>query len=119
GFTKGESKGPDETTTAAYVLHHVKQGADKPSWSKQYISAGERPYTGGYVWGIPPPLYAGSAIQCLSWLGDRLLVCPEAMEPVRCLNPDTGTEIWQVDRLWEFQRGFIGPSVWSHFISRF
>jgi ankyrin repeat protein len=117
--TKGASKAPDETTTAAYVLRHFKEGADKSSWSKQYISAGERPYTGGYVWGIPPPLYARSGIQCLLWLGDRLLVCPEAMEPIRCLNPDTGTEIWQVDRLWEFQRGFIGPSVWSHFINRF
>lgn len=41
------------------------------------------------------------------------------MQPVYCLNPDTGTEIWRLDRAWEFQRGFIGPSVWKHYIGRF
>jgi len=26
---------------------------------------------------------------------------------------------WKLERVWEFRRGFIGPSVWSHYLSRF
>ena len=103
----------------AYQLCLFKEGADKPAWTNQFPSAGERPYTGVYVWGIPAPQYARSDLQRLSWMGERLLVCPEAMQPIFCLNPDTGTELWRVDRVWEFQPGFIGPSVFSHYISRF
>jgi hypothetical protein len=103
----------------AYNLCLFKEGEIKPIWTRQFRSEEERPYTGGYLWGIPSPLYAGSTLQRLSWLGERLLVCPEAMQPIYCLNPDTGSEIWHVERLWEFRRGFVGPSVWSHFISRF
>ena len=103
----------------AYEVRCFASDATKPVWSKVFPAAGERRYTGGYLWGIPPPQYAGSAIQHLTWLGDRLLVCAEAMQPILCLNGDTGSEIWRLERPWEFQRGFIGPSVWSHFISRF
>jgi ankyrin repeat protein len=103
----------------AYSLSFLDEGGAEPIWTKQFPSEGERPYTGGYVWGIPAPLYAGSSLRRLSWLGERLLVCPESMQPIYCLNPDTGSEIWHLERMWEVQRGFIGPSVWSHFISRF
>jgi ankyrin repeat protein len=52
-------------------------------------------------------------------MGDRLLVCAEAVQPILCLNRDTGTQLWRLDRPWEFERGFIGPSVWQHYIGRF
>ena len=104
---------------AIYNLCLFRSGAISPVWTARFPAASQRPYTGGYLWGIPPPLYAGSDLQCLSRLGERLLVCPEAMQPVYCLDPDTGVEIWRVEHLWEYQRGFIGPSVWSHYISRF
>jgi ankyrin repeat protein len=119
GLTKDESKTTWEDVMAAYVVSFFKEGATNPAWSKQFSSTGERPHPGAYLWGIRGPRYASSSISPLSWMGDRLLVCPEGMQPLRCLNPETGSEIWQVDRVWEFQRGFIGPSVWAHYISRF
>jgi ankyrin repeat protein len=119
GLARKPAAKAGQDTVAAYNLCLFRVGAETPAWSKQFISEGERPYTGGYLWGIPPPLYASSDLQRLSWMGERLLVCPEALQPVYCLNPDTGSEIWRVERLWEFRRGFIGPSVWSHYISRF
>jgi hypothetical protein len=97
----------------------AEKGLAKPIWAKMFPILGERGYTGGYVWGIRPAGYAASAIQRLSWMDDRLLVCAEAVQPILCLNGDTGKELWQLERPWEFQRGFVGPSVWSHFISRF
>ena len=108
-----------ESSIDGYNLCYFQAGSQQPVWSKQFASTGERPYTGGYLWGVPPPAYAGSNIQPLSWLGDRLLVCPEAMQPVYCIDPYMGREVWRLDRVWELQRGFIGPSVWQHYISRF
>lgn len=109
----------DKKTVTGYELLCFRQGAAKPLWSKSFPSSGERPYTGAYLWGIPQPKYAGSNIQHVTWMNDRLLVCPEAMQPLYCLNRDTGSEIWRLERIWEFQRGFIGPSVYSHYIARF
>jgi ankyrin repeat protein len=109
----------EEDSTDAYGLGFFRGELGSPTWSKLFPAAGQRPYTGGYLWGVPGPRYAGSGLKPLSWMGSRLLVGAEAMQPIYCLNPDTGSEIWKVDRLWEFQRGFIGPSVWSHYISRF
>ena len=112
------------TRTRSKPLRHTKSAVSgrmrqSPSGRRFSRSIGERSYTGGYLWGIPRPQYADSAIRHLTWLDDRLLVCAEAMQPILCLNGDTGSEIWRLERLWEFQRGFIGPSVWSHFISRY
>jgi uncharacterized protein len=116
---KKKSTAHDEDTIDGYSLAVFKESANKPLWSKQFPAGEPRKYTGGFLWGIPSPRYAGSKLKSLSMVGERLLVCPEAMQPIYCLNPETGSEIWKVDRLWEFQRGFIGPSVWSHYISRF
>lgn len=118
-LTKKGVTNAEDNPIAAYNLSFFPTGAQNPAWTKQFPSAGERPYTGGYIWGVPPPVYAGSDIQQLSWIGDRLLVCPEAMQPVYCIDPYVGREVWRIDRIWEFQRGFIGPSVWQHYIGRF
>jgi ankyrin repeat protein len=116
-LSHGSTKDPAEA--AAFGLRLFKEGGDKPVWSREFPSADKRPYTGGVLWAAQVPQYASSDITPLSWMGERLLVCPEAMQPIRCLNPDTGSEIWQIDRLWEFRRNFIGPSVGSHEIGRF
>jgi hypothetical protein len=65
------------------------------------------------------PDYATSKLQYLSWLGDAILVCAGEKEELLCVDAATGKVSWRVPRVWEFQRGFIGPSVWSHFIARF
>jgi len=103
----------------AFHLTYFSSDKSNPLWSKTFNAEGGRPYTGAFVWGIQPPQYAGSHLQHLSWLGDRLLLCAEAQQPIYCLNRDTGSTIWSVERVWEFQRGFVGPSCYSHYISRF
>jgi ankyrin repeat protein len=118
GLIKRNTLHLENTLIEGYSLAVFNERDNKPLWTREFASEGARPYTGGFLWGVPPPKYAGSQIRQLNWLGERLLVCPEAMQPLYCINPDTGTELWHVERLWEFQRGFIGPSVWAHFIGR-
>ncbi len=103
----------------AYVVRCFAQGHSKAVWSVTFTANEEREYTGGFLWAASVPFYPASNIQRLCFMGDRLLVCAEAKQPIYCLEPDSGTEIWRCERLWEYQRGFIGPSVWSHYITRF
>jgi hypothetical protein len=96
---------------------------DKPIWSRQFHSKVERldPPTSAFV-PEPAPDSSESSLHPLSWVGERLLVCLEGADGKRdlvCLNGDTGKSEWRLDRIWEFQRGYIGPSVYQYYISRF
>jgi hypothetical protein len=64
------------------------------------------------------PDYASSDIQHLQWLGDDVLVCAGEKDDILCLSA-AGKTKWKIERIWEFERGFTGPSVWSHHIGPF
>ncbi|MBI4601164.1 MAG: hypothetical protein HY721_04305, partial [Planctomycetes bacterium] len=108
-----------EPSVSAYEVACFRAGEVRPLWSRTFAAEGERPYTGGYLWAPRTPQYAASALQRLVRLEETVLVAPEAVQPIRCLSAATGTELWRVERPWELQRGFVGPSVWSHHIGRF
>jgi hypothetical protein len=72
-----------------------------------------------YLWSATRPTETFPDVQPLTAIGKDILVCAGSREPVLCLNGASGGEQWKIDRPWEFQRGFIGPSVWSHHIARF
>ena len=104
---------------ASYRVTCFARDKTEPLWSKTFPSRGQRPTPGVFLWASRRPNYATSAIQHLASLGERILVCAEDTQDVLCLERDTGKEAWRLERVWEYQRGFIGPSVWSHFLSRF
>jgi hypothetical protein len=102
-----------------YTVRSYGHGESKARWTRSFTMAEPRLYTGGHLWAPRGPNYAASNVNHLSWLGDRLLVCAEAKQPILCLNRETGAPLWTCERIWEYERGFIGPSVWSHYIDRF
>jgi ankyrin repeat protein len=108
-----------EAGSAGFEVSCFRTGSAKPLWAKSVSALGERSRPGAYLLAAAHPNYAESHLQQLSWMGDRLLVCAEAVQPILCLNRDTGTQLWRLDRPWELERGFIGPSVWQHYIGRF
>jgi hypothetical protein len=65
------------------------------------------------------PDFAVDSIQQLGWLADNILICAGPKEDLLCLERGTGKDRWRVPRVWEFARGFTGPSVWAHHIGRF
>src|SRR5262245_1382392 len=91
----------------------------KPLWTKTFPVTALRGQPGVYLLSPRQPNYARSALQHLTWLDDRLLVCAEAVQPILCLSPISGATVWQLERPWEFERGFTGPSVWRHHLGRF
>lgn len=107
-----------EVKVLGYRLALFRKGQDKPLWVKQFPTVGARPEPGVHVFASSMPDYAGSAIRHLSWLGDGILLCAGEKDDIVILD-GAGAIKRKVERIWEYQRGFTGPSVWSHFISRF
>jgi ankyrin repeat protein len=111
--------GDGESKVVAYNVTCFPRGQDRPQWSKSFASSGERPEPGVYLLGIRGPDYTESSLTQLTWMGEALLVCAEAVQPILCLDRDTGSTVWKLERPWEFERGFTGPSVWAHHMGRF
>lgn len=48
-----------------------------------------------------------------------MLVCAGELLDLVCLDGADGHVKWQLPHVWEFERSFIGPSVWIHVLTRF
>jgi hypothetical protein len=48
-----------------------------------------------------------------------IVACPGDRSDVTCLTADDGKVRWRIPAIWEYERGFIGPSVFEHYIERF
>jgi hypothetical protein len=91
----------------------------KPIWARSFAcdSVTERP---GAVL-MAPMLTAPAAgwpIE-LQFHDGGLLVCARGSTSLMLLDVEKGKMLWSIDRLWEYQRGFIGPSTWRHILGRF
>jgi hypothetical protein len=107
-----------EPVVEAYGLTCYGQDEAEPLWSKALPATGKRPHPGVFLLAAQQPNYADASSQHMGWLDDTILVCPEPVQSLYAVSPDSGTTIWELERIWEFQRGFIGPSVWQHFVWR-
>jgi hypothetical protein len=108
----------DDGSLISYRVLRFGAGKPDPLWSKSFASAGSRERPGAYLFASRRPDYAVDGPVPLSLLGDRVVVCAGAKEDVVCLKLADGSESWRLPRIWEFRRGFIGPSVWSHYLGR-
>lgn len=111
------------TTTApgrnptSYHVTAFRNDSTEPVWQHTSKFAGSRPGPGVFMWGVSGPRYASSAIRGLSWLEDRIIVCAGPMEDILYLSKD-GKLLRRTEKVWEFERGFVGPSVWQHYMRR-
>jgi hypothetical protein len=51
--------------------------------------------------------------------GGGLVVCAGAKQHILELEMNSGDVLWRVERLWEYERGFTGPSAHMYYVSRF
>lgn len=94
-------------------------GIAEKLWSRAIESAGDVPSPGVGLLGGGGPRYAAAGLEMLSLAGDDVIVCAGPSQDILALARKTGEVRWRLARIWEFERGFIGPSVWQHFIARF
>jgi ankyrin repeat protein len=89
-----------ETGTASwlYSVACYKVGAGSPIWSRNFPAKDD-------------PAWPSEQIQPLAWMADMLLVCPQETGPIYCLNADTGTLLWSLERPWEFEAAHVIGNV--------
>jgi len=104
------------------VSYHVicfKAGETRPLWSKTFPSAGKVARADAVLLstaGAPDKVQPD--VCPLTRVGADILVCGGPVQDLILLKSDTGEQVWRTERVWEFERSFIGPSVWEHFIAR-
>ncbi|WP_143393220.1 hypothetical protein [Fimbriiglobus ruber] len=54
------------------------------------------------------------AARALVKMGKNVLVCAGPLENLVCLEMATGVTSWQIERVWEFEREYIGPSAYVY-----
>ena len=70
------------------------------------------------LWAARAPYKVQPSVAPLTVLGKDILVCAGALQDLIRLEGASGKTVWRQERIWEYERGFIGPSVWQHFIGR-
>jgi hypothetical protein len=113
-------KEPTRDQTVSYRIVCFQFDEMKPIWSKSFSSV-EKLYRLGVflLQAARSPAKVQPDVQSLTQIGDDILVCADPVQSILCLEGNSGKEHWRMERLWEYERGFIGPSVWRHFINRF
>jgi hypothetical protein len=102
----------------SYRVTYFALPAGEKVWSQSFRAAEQAERPSATLWAPRMPNQAQPSVRLLSWLNGDLLACAGARQDLHCLERKSGRRLWSVERVWEFERGFIGPSVWSHFISR-
>lgn len=112
--TASESDALVRRTVGVYGEHD-----SKPSWTYNIPLEKDSAPRQGVLLAASYPNFADSDVTTLAWVGKSVVACPDAMGPIVTLDGGNGKVAWTLKRPWEYQRGFIGPSVWSHYVSRF
>lgn len=106
---------------SGYRVSRYEARADKPAWSKWFSVKCEDDLPAmraAGVWGRNE-----SDLQLLTWIEtwsrDAILVCAGEKEDLICVAAADGEERWRTTGLWEYERGYIGPSVFEYFVERF
>jgi len=110
----------------SYTVALFEPRATRAKWSQSF------PWRGT---GVPAMMTTAGAwradddaIVPLSWRegewieGDSdpaIVVCAGWQEDIICLGAESGETRWHIPRIWEYERGFIGPSTFEHFVQRF
>ena len=113
-----QSKDPYEWETPEQASVHVfSTDTRKLLWRREWQ---QKPFIEGrgFLLASAYPNFSDSSVVPLVWVEGLLLVTSNPAEPIRVLGASDGKELSKLERLWEFRRGFIGPSVWAHFLSR-
>lgn len=113
---QGQDGAPE---AAAYVVTRLDPTSGRVEWARRFPCATSIPGSGAVL--LAPMLTTPfrTSTRPLQRFGTDLLVCAAGAESLVLLGTEKGETKWSVDRLWEFQRGYIGPSVWSHYLARF
>jgi hypothetical protein len=107
-------------TLLEYFPHRDDGSKARPAWEQVFAPGDLKPPDdAAFLMASRRPDRGSPGSVSLLMVGGKLVVCTGPTEPLRGVTPANGNVAWTLARPWEFQRGFIGPSVWSHTLTRF
>jgi hypothetical protein len=109
-------RGPDRV---GYVVARLDRLSGKPIWTRNFATGESTARPGAVLMAPNLTLPTRPWTRALQLLGKDLLVCAGGAASVVRIEVEKGETKWSVDRLWEYQRGYTGPSVWGHHLGRF
>ncbi len=101
------------------ISYRITKVGERIDWSVEFPSQGALERPGAFLWGSFGPALDGSNNRSLTPLAGQLVVSAGQLEDIVSLDSQTGNEQWRCARVWEYERSFIGPSVWRYFIGRY
>ncbi|NOX54453.1 MAG: hypothetical protein GXP27_08425 [Planctomycetes bacterium] len=101
------------------VSYRLTKVGNEIEWSRLFPAAGNLPLPDAFLLGSLGPSRDYAGIRGLSLLGSDVLVCAGPLEDLLVIDPSTGAIKWRIPRIWEYRRGFTGPSVWSYHLGRY
>jgi len=109
---------PEGAWTASELVITAQAGS-RALWTRTWPCAPPQPGPGAFLLTRQQPVTAPETVEpCRIW-GDALVVCPSPTSPLFAIAADDGADRWTLERIWEYERDFIGPSVWCHTMRRF
>jgi len=109
---------PNEPRMKRYRVTAFTESTGAVEWTRSFEAEEEPRENGPFLLSAVRPNEAVSSTRPLSVWGDKLIVCGGSRQAILCLERKSGKTAWSRERIWEYERGFIGPSVWSHYLSR-
>lgn len=115
------TNGYEETsgTFEKQLTYRVTKFTDKIVWTSEFKSNGSIELPNTAILGTANPAIDEIHKVRMAECATNIVVNAGPTEDILALDAHTGEVKWQTPRLWEYQRGFYGPSVWSYYISRF
>ncbi|HVY60152.1 MAG TPA: hypothetical protein VHF22_00805, partial [Planctomycetota bacterium] len=108
-----------ERQVASYRVSCFDAKTKSPRWTRSLAAPADTPSASFGLLGGGGPRYAGSAVEPITVADDLVIACAGGSADLVALDRKTGEERRRLEAVWEYERGFIGPSVWQHTISRF
>jgi hypothetical protein len=115
---KADKEWPHDKQMTNYRVTAFAVKTGQPMWTQSFSASPEFSNSDPLLMATKRPNQAVPGIRALSLLGDNILACAGPRQAIVCLHQKDGKQAWIQERVWEYERGFIGPSVWSHFIAR-
>lgn len=122
-FAVASAPDPQRDQFYEHSLRHARvvawnDAGGQPIWSKliEYRGAAS---PGAGLLSPGGPAYATTDLCLLTAGPGMVFACTGPHDAITAFDQKTGQVKWTQPEVWEYRRGFIGPSVWSHFIARF
>lgn len=107
-----------QTTPVLSEVRRVDPNSGATLWSRTVAESKATDGPGALLLAPMRNAPLAAAPPSMAVAGAELIVCPPGAETIARFTIVDGAPLTPIERPWEFERVFVGPSVWQHHIGR-